>query len=116
MSTARIDLIVIADRANFGRVREYCTRAGPQTLERFDRSAPLAEFVVMKLKPPPDPTCQLAWGRGIGGLLSGIEQLYAGSAEFQLLLSNGSEAHLAVQRALTAMGAGMVKLAGEPIN
>jgi hypothetical protein len=87
MTTAELDLIIIvADRANFARLREYCASAGHQTLERFERSSPLADFAVMKLSATAR-TCQLAWATGTGGLLSGIRQLYTGSAEFTLLLA-----------------------------
>jgi hypothetical protein len=115
MNTAELDLIIVADRANFARLRECCANAGHQTLERFERSSPLADFAVMKLSATAR-TCQLAWATGPGGLLSGIRQLYTGSAEFKLLLAQGSEAHIAVQRALAEMGATMIKSGDEPTN
>jgi hypothetical protein len=115
VSAKENDHIIIADRVNFEQVREYCAGAGPRSLEKFERNAPLADFVVMKLDAA-ERTCRLAWGKGIGGLLSGIEQLYSERAEIRLLLVKGSEAEAAVRNSLTQLGATMIRSGDETIN
>jgi hypothetical protein len=109
------DLIVIADRVSFEKVREYCAGAGPRSLDQFERNAPLSDFVVMKLDAA-ERTCRLAWGQGIGGLLKGIELLWSASAEIRLLLVKGGEAQAAVRASLTRLGATMIMSGDETIN
>jgi hypothetical protein len=115
MGTKEYDIIIIADRVSFEQVREYCAGAGPRSLDQFERNAPLSDFVVMKLDAA-EQTCRLAWGRGIGGLLKGIELLWSASAEIRLLLVKGSDAEAAVRKSLTQLGATMIMSGDETIN
>jgi hypothetical protein len=115
VSAKENDQIIIADRESFEQVRKYCAVVGPQSLEKFERNSPFADFVVMKLAAA-ERTCRLAWGKGVGGLLSGIEELYSERAEIRLLLVKGSEAEAAVRNSLTQLGATMIMSGDETIN